>query len=82
VTYRAELSARALKQMYGLPGPAFDSLIEAVAEVIDYPGDPLRTFPASDPYVRRVEFGDAGLITYLINDGASAVIILDITWAG
>jgi hypothetical protein len=82
VTYRAELSGRALKQMHGLPGPAFDSLIEAMVEVTDYPDDPLRTFPTSDPYVRRVEFGDAGLITYLINDGARVVIILDITWAG
>jgi hypothetical protein len=51
-------------------------------DVIDYPDEPLRTFPTSDPYVRRVEFGDAGLITYLINDGASTVIILDIIWAG
>jgi hypothetical protein len=82
VTYRAELSGRALKQMQGLPGPAFDSLIEAMAEVTDYPDDPLRTFPTSDSYVRRVEFGDAGLITYLINDGARIVIILDITWTG
>ena len=68
--------------MHGLPGPAFDSLIEVMAEVIDYPDDPLRTFSTSDPYVRRVEFGDAGLITYLINDGAGVVIVLDITWAG
>jgi hypothetical protein len=82
VTYRAELSGRALKQMSGLPAPAFDSLIEAMADVIDYPDDPLRTFPTSDPYVRRVGFGDAGLVTYLINDGAGIVIILDITWAG
>jgi hypothetical protein len=67
--------------MHGLPSPAFDSLIAAMAEVSDYP-DPLRTFPTSDPYVRRVEFGDAGLITYLINADASLVIILDITWAG
>jgi hypothetical protein len=29
-----------------------------------------------------VEFGDAGLITYLINDAVGLVIILDITWAG
>jgi len=49
VTYRAELSGRALKQMHGLPSPAFDSLIEAMADVIDYPDDPLRTFPTSDP---------------------------------
>jgi mRNA-degrading endonuclease RelE of RelBE toxin-antitoxin system len=82
VTYRAELSARALKQVHGLPGPAFESLIEAMAEATDYPDDPLRTFPTSDPYVRRVEFGDAGLITYLINDASSTVTILDITWTG
>ena len=82
MTYRAELSSRALKQMQGLPGSAFDSLIEAMAEVTDYPDDPLRTFPTGDPYVRRVEFGSAGLITYLINDGAGLVIILDIAWAG
>ncbi len=49
MTYRAELSGRALKQMHGLPSPAFDSLIEAMADVIDYPDDPLRTFPTSDP---------------------------------
>jgi mRNA-degrading endonuclease RelE of RelBE toxin-antitoxin system len=82
VTYRAELSGRALKQMHGLPSPAFDSLIEAMAEVIDYPNDPLRTFPTSDPYVRRVEFGHSGLITYLINDATSTVTIIDVTWAG
>jgi hypothetical protein len=64
VTYRAELSGRALKQMHGLPGLAFDSLIETMAEVVDYPDDPLRTFPTGEPHVRRVEFGEAGLITY------------------
>jgi hypothetical protein len=68
--------------MHGLPGPAFDSLIEAMAEVIDYPDDPLRTFPTRDPYVRRVEFGDLGLVTYLINDATRTVIILGITWVG
>jgi hypothetical protein len=29
-----------------------------------YPDDPLQTFPAGDPYVRRAEFGEAGLVTY------------------
>ena len=33
MTYRAELSGRALKQMHGLPGPAFDRLIETMAHV-------------------------------------------------
>jgi hypothetical protein len=64
VTYRVELSGRALKQMQGLPGRAFDSLIEAMADVADYPDDPLRTFPTGDLYVRRAEFGEAGLVTY------------------
>lgn len=82
MTYRAELSSRALNQIRGLPGPAFDSLIQTMAEVVDYPDDPLRTFPTADPYVRRVEFGSSGLITYLIDDAASVVITLDITWAG
>jgi hypothetical protein len=68
--------------MRGLPGSAFDSLIEAMAEVASYPDDPLRTFPTADPYVRRVEFADAGLVTYLINDGTRMIIILDVTWAG
>ena len=67
--------------MHGLPSTAFDSHIEAMVEVINYPDDPLRTLPTSDPYVRRVEFGDAGLITYLINDSARMVIILDIAWS-
>lgn len=82
MTYRAELSARALKQMHGLPGSAFDSPIQVMAEVIDYPDDPLRTFPTGDPYIRRAEFGGPGLITYLLNDGAGVVIILDVTWTG
>lgn len=34
MTYRAELSGQALKQMHGLPGLAFDSLIETMAEVV------------------------------------------------
>lgn len=66
MTYRAELSERALKQMHGLPGSAFDSLIDVMAVVVDYPDDPLRTFPTSDPYVRRKEFGGVGLVTYLL----------------
>ena len=53
-----------------------------MAEVVAYPDDPLRTFPTSDPYVRRAEFGDAGLITYLINDSAETVVVFDVTWTG
>jgi hypothetical protein len=68
--------------MHGLPELALDGLVEATAEVVTYPADPLRTFPTNDPYVRRAEFGNAGLVTYLINDGTEVVTILDITWTG
>lgn len=60
----------------------FDDLIATMAEVVDYPDDPLRTFPTGDPYLRRVEFGGAGLITYLVNDSTETVVIFDITWIG
>jgi hypothetical protein len=82
VTYRAELSARALKQMHGLPDQVFDGLIQVMADVIDYPDDPLRTFPTGDPYVRRAEFAGAGLVTYLMNDATQVIIVLDVTWTG
>ena len=49
MTYRAELSGRALKQMHGLPSPAFDGLIEAMAGVIDYPDDRLEPSRPATP---------------------------------
>lgn len=61
LTYRAELSGRVLRQLGGFPASAFDALIMAMSQVVGYPDDPLRTFPTSDPYVRRAEFGGAGL---------------------
>jgi hypothetical protein len=53
VTYRAELSQRVLGQLGDFPAKAFDALISAMAAVVEYPHDPMRTFPTDDPYVRR-----------------------------
>jgi hypothetical protein len=50
--------------------------------VVEYPGGPLRTFPTSDPYVRRAEFGEAGLVTDLISDAQHTVTLTDVTWIG
>ena len=50
--------------------------------MIEYPDDPLRTFPVSDPYVRRAEFGNAGLATYVIDDASKTVTVVDVTWTG
>ncbi|MET8141747.1 hypothetical protein ABZU32_15690 [Sphaerisporangium sp. NPDC005288] len=59
-----------------------DALIETMSWVIEYPADPLRTFATGDPYVRRAGFGEAGLVTYRIDDGALLVTVADVTWAG
>jgi hypothetical protein len=82
VTYRAELSDRVLGQLGGLPAAAFDALIATMAEVVEDPDDPMRTFPADDPYVRRAEFGRLGLVTYVINDAQRIVTLTDVTWTG
>ena len=82
MTYRAKLSERALAQLGNFPAKAFDALIATMAEVVEYPADPLRTFPTGDPYVRRAEFGTAGLVTYVIDDARRTVTLTDVTWAG
>jgi hypothetical protein len=48
VTYRAELSQRALRQLGDFPAKAFDALIEAMARVVEYPDNPMGSFPTSD----------------------------------
>ena len=82
MTYRAELSGRVLGQLDGFPADALDALITAMSEVVEYPDDPMRTFPADDPYVRRAEFGGLGLVTYVINDAQRTVTLTDVTWTG
>lgn len=82
MTYRAELSERVLGQLSDFPAKAFDALIVAMAKVVEYPDDPMQTFPTSDPYVRRANFGAAGLVTYVINDARQTVTLTDVTWAG
>jgi hypothetical protein len=80
--YRAELSDRVLRQLGGLPAKAFDALIAGMATVVEYPDDPMRTFPTDDPYVRRAEFGGLGLVTYVIDDARRTVTLTDVTWTG
>jgi hypothetical protein len=48
VTYRAELSERVLRQLGGFPAKAFDALIATMALVVEYPDDPMRTFPTAN----------------------------------
>jgi hypothetical protein len=82
VTYRAELSDRVLGQLGDFPAKALDALIIVLAAVVEYPDDPMRTFPTDDPYVRRAEFGGVGLVTYVINDARQTVTLTDVAWTG
>lgn len=82
MTYRAELSQRVLGQLGDFPAKALDALIATMATVVEYPDDPLRTFPTSDPFIRRAGFGVAGLVTYVIDEASHSVIVTDVTWAG
>jgi hypothetical protein len=54
----------------------------AMSEVVEFPDDPMRTFPKDDPNVRRTEFGGLGLVTYMINDAQRTVTLTDVTWTG
>ena len=82
MTYRAELSDRVLGQLTSFPAKALDALIAVMAAVVEYPDDPMRTLPTSDPYVRRAEFGELGLVTYVIDDARLVVTLTDVTWTG
>lgn len=82
MTYRVQLSDKALGQLGGFPPLAMDALVVALSWVIEYPADPLRTFPTADPYVRQAMFGGAGLVTYRIDDAEHLVTVADVTWVG
>lgn len=80
MTYRAELHDRVLGQLGNFPAKACDALIAVIAAVVEYPDDPMRTLPTSDPYVRCVESGGQGLVTYEIDDARRTVTLTDVTW--
>jgi hypothetical protein len=82
VSYRPELSQRVLRQLGGIPPDALDALVSAVAEACLYPDDALRTFPAAEPGARQAMLGDAGFVTYLIDEARQVITLTDVTWAG
>ncbi|MEU7831443.1 hypothetical protein [Nonomuraea sp. NPDC049129] len=82
MTYRPDLSERALSQLGGFPDEALTALTQAMAEVCEDPYDPLTSMATGDPQVRRSDFGGHGFVTFLILDGVAVVRIVDIVWAG
>jgi hypothetical protein len=82
VSYRPDLSERALSQLGAFPTQALGELAKAMAEVCENPYDPLITMASDDPQIRRADFGQYGFVTFLILDDVQVVRIVDILWAG
>jgi hypothetical protein len=80
---RVEFQPAALRQLNGFPGAALDALVSAMADVTQYPDDPLRTVPVpSRPDERQAIFVGFGLVTYEIDEARQLVAVTDVTWAG
>lgn len=83
MTYRIEFQPSVLRQLNGFPGDALDGLVSAMADVMQYPDDPLRTVPVPfQPGERQAVFGRGGLVTYAIDEARRVVAVTDVTWAG
>lgn len=83
MTYRPDLSERALSQLGGFPTDALGALAAAMADVCENPYDPLVTMGTGDEQVRRTDFGDGrGFVTFLILDSVEVVRVVDIIWVG
>ena len=82
MTFRPDLSERALSQLGGFPIDALGALAIAMAAVCDDPYDPLTSMSTDDPQVRRADFGDRGFVTFLILDPVEIVRVVDIIWVG
>jgi len=63
VTYRVVFRPRALVQLNRFPADGLDALVSTMADVTQYPDDPLRTRPLAGPRARQAVLGDVGLVT-------------------
>ncbi|MBO3753109.1 hypothetical protein J5X84_44330 [Streptosporangiaceae bacterium NEAU-GS5] len=82
MTFRIDLSERALSQLGGFPSDALSALALTMGDVSENPYDPLITMATDDPQIRRADFGDHGFVTFLILDSVEVVRVVDIIWAG
>ena len=81
--YRPEFEGDALLQLNGLPGAAFDALVERVVDLVDEPWDAAVIPPGDDPAYRWTVFGAGfGLLSFRVDEAAGAIRIFDNQWAG
>jgi len=83
MSYRPWLTERALRQMNGLPGEAFDMLVRVLARVCEDPHDPVFSVPVgSEPHRRIAELGDFGFVVFVVDETAGLLRIYDLVWVG
>ncbi len=83
MTYRVRFEGRALAQLQGLPGAAFDALVDRVVDLVEEPWDAVVMPPGDDPAYRRTVFGSGwGLLTFHVDDDAELIRIFDLIWIG
>jgi DNA-binding transcriptional ArsR family regulator len=72
VSYRVRFEGAALVQLNGLPGAAFDALLQRVVDLAEEPWDAAVMPPGRDPAYRMTVFGAGnGLLTFHADDGGA-----------
>jgi hypothetical protein len=83
VSWRAELQGEALRQVYGLPAPAFELLVRTLARICDDPYDPLFSSPVPSSGGKRVaDLSDSGFIEFIVDDEPGLVSVYNLVWTG
>jgi hypothetical protein len=67
----------------GLPGDAFDALVDRVVGLADEPWDATVAWPGDDSFHRETAFGDGrGFISFYLDESAKVIRIYRVVWAG
>jgi hypothetical protein len=83
VTYRPRLEQPVLRQMPGLPGDAFDLLVQTLARICDDPHDRLLSMPAGKTRVSVwPSSATGGFIVFTVDDDAGLVRVYGLVWIG
>jgi hypothetical protein len=85
VSYRPDLTARALAQFHDLAADPviYDALMGRILRLADAPWDGWPAYPGGvEPEIRQTQFGEYGLLSYRVDDQAEMLIIFSIIWVG
>jgi hypothetical protein len=83
MAYQVMFAGPALLHLNGLPGDAFDALVDRVVALVDQPWDATVAWPGDDSFYRETAFGDGrGFIGFYLDEAAKLIRIYRVVWAG